>query len=244
MIQPHQHIFGAIAFGPARNGGAINHQDRQAQIPRGDQLGIGAIAARVLAHHEIDGVGLHQGAVASSGERPAIDDQGVMGQAGRLVWRIDKAQQIMILRLGRKGCHMHPAQRQHYAAGRACQRCHRTVDAGNAGPAVPGGWLPRPAGQRHMRHSSQTGCFHGMAAHRRGKGVGRVHQMSHAVVAQIIGQPRHAAEPADAHRHRLRAGIFGPSGIAERRHNAMCRQQPGERAGLGGATQQEDVLHG
>lgn len=244
MTQPDQYIFRAIAFGPARNGGAVDHQDRQAQIPCGDQLGLCALPASVLAHHQIDGVRLHQCAVACGGEWPAINDQCVMGQAGWLIWRIDKAQQIMMLRLGRKGCDMHPAQRQHDAAGRACQRGDRTVDAGNAGPAVSGDRLPRPAGQRHMRHSGQAGRLHGMAAHRCGKGVGRVHQMSHAVVAQIIGQPGHTAEPADTHRHRLSPRIFRPSGIAERGHNALRREQSGQSAGLGRAAQQEDIRHG
>ena len=231
MTQPHQHIFRAIAFGPVRNDGAINHQDRQAQIPRRDQLGLSALPASVLAHHQIDGVRLHQCAVACCGERPAIDDQGVMGQARRLVWRIDKAQQIMMLRLGSEGCHMHPAQRQHDAAGRACQRCHRTVDAGNAGPAVSGDRLPRPAGQRYMRHSGQTGRLHGMAAHRCGKGVGRVDHMGDGIAPQGLDQTFGAAEaamPLFEEANRTRAILVA---VLRRMHDAGVFLVPGTDTG-------------
>lgn len=244
MTQPDEHIFRAIALGPARNGGTVDHQDRQAQIPCGDQLGVGAVPASVLAHHQIDGVGLHQLAVACGGEWSAINDQAVMGQAGRLLWRIDEAQQIMMLRLGGEGSHMHPSQRQHDAAGLPRERRHCAVDVGNAGPAVTGDWLPRPTGQRHMGHPSQTGCFHGMDAHHRGKGVGRVNQMGHPMVAQIVRQPDHAAEPANAHWHQLSAGIFCSPGIAERRRDALRHKQTGERGRFGRATQQEDIRHG
>lgn len=243
MTQPYQHIFRGIAFGPARNGGAINHQDRQTQIPRGDQLGIGTIAARVLAHHLIDGVGLHQRAVASCGEWPAINDQTVMGQARRLFGSVHETQQIVVLGLGGEGGHMHPPQRQHDTAGRACQRGDCAVDTGNAGPAVTGNRLPRLPGQGDMGYIRQPGSLHRMATHRCGKGVGGVHKMGHTILTQIVCQPRHAAKPANPHRHRLSARAFGAPGIAERCRNTLRGKQAGERAGLGRAAQQEDIWH-
>lgn len=244
MTQPDQHLFREIALGPVRNGGAVDHQDRQAQRPRSDQLGNGAIPARVLAHHQIDGVGLQQLAVACDGEWPAINDQGVMGQVGRLLRRVHETQQIVMLWLGRKSGHMHPPQRQHDAAGLPSQRGDRAADIGNAGPAVTGNRLPGATGQGHMGHPRQPGGLHRMKAHRHGKGVDRVHQMGYAMAAQIVGQPRHPAEPANPHRNRLNTGIFRPSGIAERRRNALRREQSGERACFGRAAQQEDMSHG
>jgi hypothetical protein len=244
MTQPGKHILGIINLGPVGNGGTVNHQDRQAQIARRDQLGIGAAAARILANHQIDGVGLQQCAVSSGSERPAINDQGVMGQARRLFRRVHETQQIVVLWLGGEGFHMHSSQRQHDAAGWPGQRGDRAVDVRNVGPAVTSDRLPRTTGQRHMRHPGQTGRLHRMTAHRRGEGVGGIDQMSHAMVAQIIGQPRNSAEPANPHRNRLSTGVCGPSGIAERRRNAALREQSGKRAGLGCAAQQEDIGHG
>lgn len=244
MTQPGKHILGIINLGPVGNGGTVNHQDRQAQIARRDQLGIGAAAARILANHQIDGVGLQQCAVSSGSERTAIHDQRVMGQARRLFRHIHEAQQIVVLWLGGEGFHMHSSQRQHDAAGRACQRGDRAIDIGNAGPAVTGDRFPRPAGQGDMGHTRQTGRLHRVCAHRRGEGVGGIDQMSHAMVAQIIGQPRNSAEPANPHRNRLSTGVCGPSGIAERRRNAALREQSGKRAGLGCAAKQEDIGHG
>ena len=244
MTQPNQHLFREIALGPVRNGGTVDHQDRQAQRPRGDQLGNGAIPARVLAHHQINGVGLQQLAVACDGEWPAINDQAVMGQAGRLPRHVHETQQIVVLWLGRKSGHMHPSERQHHAAGLPSQHGDRAADIGNAGPAVTGDRLPGATGQSDMGHPRQPGGLHRMKAHRRGKGVGRVHQMGYAMATQIIGQPCHPAEPANSYRNRLSTGGLGPSGIAECRGDALRRKQSGERACLGRAAQQEDIRHG
>ena len=244
MTQPREHILRAITLGPARNGGSVNHQNRQAQRPRGDQLGIGTTAASVLAHHQIDGVRLHQLAVAHDGKWPAINDQGVMGQARRLLRRVHETQQIVVVWLRGEGFDMHPPQRQHDAAGLSCQRGDRAVDISNAGPAVTSNRFPRATGHGDMGHTHKPRSLHRMTAHRRGKGVGRVDQMGHAMVAQIIGQPSHPAEPANPHRNRLSAGIFRPSGIAECRRNALRGKQAGKNARLGRSTQQEDMSHG
>jgi len=244
MTEPGHHIFGAINLCPVWNGRAVYHQHWQAQLSRGDQLGLGALPAGVLAHHQIDGMDLHQAAVTCGGEWPAINDQAVTRQGGQLLRRVHETQEIMMLRLGSESCHVHPSQRQHDAAGLPGQRGNRAFDVRNAGPAVTGDGLPSPTCQRDMGHTSQPGGFHGMDAHRRGKGVGCVNQMGHAMAAQIVRQPRNTAESTNTHRHRLGTGIFRPSGIAERRRNAPCREQSGESARLGCAAQQEDIRHG
>lgn len=244
MTQPHQHIFRAIVLKAARNGGAVDHQDGQSQFPRGDQFSLGAAPSCILADDHIDGVSLHQCAVSCSGEWPAINNQAVTRQNGRLFGRVDETQQIVMLGLGGKGFYMHPAQRQHDAAGLSCQRGDRAVDVGNAGPSIPGDRLPGPPSQGDMVHASEPGSRDGMTAHRRGKGVCGVYQMGDAMVVQIIHQPRHTAKTTDSHWHWLSEGRVCPSGVAECRRDALCCEQSGERACLTRAAQQENMLHG
>lgn len=243
MSQPDKGIFRAIGLCPFGNGGAVYHQDRQAELARGDQLGLGAPAARILAHHQVNGVILHQPAVPGGGERAAIHDHAVRGQDRRLLGRIDEAQHVMMLRLGSKGRHVHPSQCQKDAAGWPGERVHRFVDVGKARPAVAGGGFPARPGQRQMRNASQPGRLYRMGAHRGGKGMSRVDQMSHAMAAQIVRQSRHAAEATDADWHWLATGCLRPAGITERCRYVARRQQVGKRTGLGRAAQQENIGH-
>lgn len=244
MTQPRQHIFRAMDLVPLGNGGAVDHQHRQAQFARGDEFRFGARAARVLADHKVDGVALQQRTIARGGKRPAIDHKRVVRQRWRLVRLIDETQQVMVLRLRSKCSDVHPPQRQQNAQAGAGERGNGRVDIGHRAPAVPCDRLPGGARQRDVRHVDAPGGLNGMSAHRGGEGVGRVDQMGHARFAQVIGKPVHAAEPADTHRHRLRARAFGAASIAESSGDAMSGQKAGQRAGFGGATQNKDFWHG
>lgn len=244
MMQPAHHIFRGVDFHPVGQSGPVDHQHRQAKLARGDQLGFGARAARILAYQQLDGVGLHQLPVVLNREGAAIDNQGVVGQGGCVVRRIDEAQQVVVLRLRGEGVHMHAPQRQHDAAGRPRQRGDRAVDVGNAAPAVSGHGLPPGPGQRDDGNAHLPCRRYRMRAHRRGKGVGGIDEMGDCVVAQIGDEACHTTEAADPYRHRLRAGIIRSAGIAERCRDARVRQQSRQRAGLRRAPQQEDVGHG
>jgi len=244
MTEPGEYILGAVDLCPVWNGRAVYHQHRQAELSRGEQLGLSALPAGVLAHDQVDGMDLHQAAVPCDCEGTTIHDQALAGQSGRAFRSIDEAQQIMVLRLGGEGFHMHPSQREHDVAGWPAQRSDRTVNVWNMRPMVTGDRLPGRTGQRDMGDAGQPSSVHGMRAHRRGKGVCRVNQMRHAMMAQIVGQSRNAAEASDTHRHRLSTGSLRAAGIAERRRNALCREQSGESVRLGCAAQQEDMSHG
>lgn len=244
MIQPGQHFLGAAGFYPRWNDRTIDHQHWEAQLPGGDQLGFGALAARVLAHQQVDGVIPQQLYVALRVERSAIDHQIVVRQQRWPVGRIDKSQQVVMLRLGGKGLHMHPPQRQHDAAGRSRQSSHGCGNVGNMAPVIARTRRPGRAGERYMPSACQPGGFDGVAAHCRGKGMGRINQMRHPLVAQIVSQPGYAPKAANAHRHRLRVGGLRPAGVTQRCRDSLGRQQARQRAGFGGAAQQEDVRHG
>lgn len=244
MIQPDEHILGTVYFCPLGHGGPVYHQYRHTQSPRGNELGFGAFAARILAYHQIDAMRLHQGRISFGGEWPAIDDQTVPGQAGEAARRVDEAQQVMMLRLGGKGFHMHSSQSQHDAAGRSAQRGHCAVQVGGADPAVASDRSPCGASEGEMRDTGRSGRLDRMRAHRCGKGMGRVHQMRDAMGVQILDQSGRSAEAADTHRYGLGQGVFRPASIAERRSDPLGCEKPGEHARFGRATQQKDIRHG
>lgn len=244
MTEPCQHIFGMIDLCPVWNGGTVYHQHQKTELSCGKQLRLRAVPPGVFAHHKVDGMVLHQLVVSCDREGAATHDQPVTGQGWRVFRGVHEAQQIIVLRLGGERFHMHPSQCQHDAAGWPVQRGNGAVNVLNAGPAILGCRFPGGTGQRNMGDARQPGRFDGMTAHRRGKGMRRVNQMSHALAAQIVSQPGNAAKAADTYRHWLGARGFCTASITERRRNALSREQPGERTGLRRSAQQEDVWHG
>lgn len=244
MIQPAQDILRIMHLDPVRHGWAIDHDDRQAQLPRRDQLGLRAPATGILAQQQVDSMFLHQPRVTLRSKRPAINDDAVMGESGRHTRRIDEAEQIMMLRLGGKGLHMHSAQRQHDAARGTSQRGHGGVHICHMVPSVTSGGFPWRAGEGDMRNARRLRRPHGVRAYRRGEGMGGIDQMGEALLADIACQSIHPAKAADAHRHRLGTGMLSSTRIAERRPHAARGEQPGQRARFGGAAQKEDIRHG
>ena len=244
MTQPGQHFLGAAGFCPCGNDRSVDHQNRHAQLSGGNQLGLGPLAARVLAHQQVDGVIPQQPHVALRAERSAIDHQTMVRQGWRLVGRIDKAQQVVMLWLGGKCLYMHPPQREHDPAGWPRQSGHGFVNIGNIAPAIARTRRPGRAGERDMPGAYQPGRCDRVGAHRCSEGMRGINQMRHPVLAQIIGQPLDSAKAADAHRHGLRVGGLRPAGVTQRCRDALGRQQTRQGAGFGGAAQKKDILYG
>ena len=83
-----------------------------------------------------------------------------------------------------------------------------------------------------------------MAAHLRGKRVGRIDQVGDGMLVQLAHHTRHATEPTDAHGDGLRSGLVHPAGIRQDRPLAPFGQTLGQRAGFQCAAKDKDVAHG
>ncbi len=244
MIDPAQHRGDVVHLDPVGQRRPIDHHDGQSQGARGNQLGLRAAAARILAHQQIDTFRLQQRVIGLFCERAAINDEPVVRQRDGVVGVIDEAQQIMMLGLRGEGGDVHPPQRQHDAARRPRQCRNRAGDVGYAVPAVA---LPgRPTGprQRDVRNTGLLRSSDGVGAHLRSEGMRRVDQMSDARVAKVGGEPCDASEAADAHRNRLHLGRLHATGIAESRADATFRQRSCEGARFGRTAEDQDVRHG
>ncbi len=210
---------------------------------RGIQLGARARAARILGDDHLDAVFAQQGQFARRREGAAIHDQMMVGP-GRRRGGIDEAQQVEMLRGLGKVADGLAAKCQEHARRVGAERSDRLFGIRHADPAITGAFHPFGSGQREQRHARPLRRRNRIGADPRGEGVGRVDQMRHAFALQVIGQPLDPAEPADAYRDRLGAGVLGAARIAQHRAYPALRQRGGQRARLGRAAEQKDMAHG
>lgn len=244
MTDPVEHLFRTVELGAGGQFRALDHQHRQPEIACGNQLGLSAAATRVLADHKVDRMVAQKAGIVVNGKRPAIDDEGMMGQGRGLARRIDETQQIVVFRTGAESLHMHPAKGEHNPARRSGKGFDGACDLGRAGPVVSRCRLPCRTGERGMGNSRKTRSLQSMHAHCRGERVSGVQQMRHAMFAQVCGQSGHAPKAPDARWYGLGARVLRASGIAQHGSNAMLGQQASEGARFGGAAQQQDIRHG
>ena len=224
--------------------GAVDHQHRQAQAARGDELGLRASSTCVFADNQINFMAAHEGFIGIRIKRTAVKDDMMIGQRRRLVWRIDQAQQVMMLGLGSESGKVQAAQCEKNAAGWTCKSRDCGRDVRDALPYVALFRRPRRTGQRQKWYACHLRRLHGIGAHLGSEGMRGIHQMRDCVVAQVVRQPLCPAKATHAHGHRLRFGAFDPACIAERCGQARLGQFRDKVRGLERAAEDEDIGHG
>ncbi len=243
-FDPVQHGLQIMGFAARGQGGAVDHEDRQAKGARGDQFGLGPAAACIFANDHLYLMGAQECFIRRSGEWPAIDQDMVIGQGQGRLWRIDQPQDIVMLGLGRERGQVHSPKRQQDAPGRGGEGRHCGGDICDIVPAIPRPGLPGRAGERKKRGVCLVGGTYRIRADLCGKGMGGIHQMRDGMAAQILCQPRRAAKAANAHGHRLGFGPLHPPRIAERAGQPLLRQQCHKAAGFYRAAKDKDIGHG
>lgn len=234
-------VMGLRAVG---QGGAVDHQDRNLQLARGDQFCLCAGAARILGHNQIDAMRLHQPLVRGHIKRATVDDDMVVGQGGWGLRRIDQTQKVAMRRPGRESMQMHPPEGQHDGAPWHVEGGHGSRDVRNMRPQIAIACDPCRAGQRQQRRARKPGCAHRIGADRGGERMGCIDQMGDMMCAQILCQPVRAAKPAHAHRHRLGFRAINAACVAEGRGQARAGQFGDKACGFYRAAEDKDVLHG
>lgn len=244
VVQPLQDVGHARYLMPRGQPGPRHHQHGQGQCASRLQLGLRAGAASVLAHDDIDPVLAQQCGVARHVERAARDDDGVVRQQWQHLGFIDQPQDVVVLWLHREEGQVHAAQCQHHALRRTVERGGGGWQIGHGLPAVIKAGSPGIACQRQQRNAGLCARRDGVAAHGRRKGMRGIHQVGHAFVAQMAHQAGHAAKAAHAHSNGLRLGLGDAARI--RQHGALATFGQGQRqrAGFGGAAQDQDIAHG
>ncbi len=178
MTEPRQHVLDALHPPPLRQPGPGDHDDRQAKLARGVDLGARAVAAGISRDDPCDVSRSHQIEIACDGERAARNDDVGDRQRERAIRRIDKSQRIGVLRLGGERRQMLPADREKYACALFGKGVDRGLDIFHLDPAVTRASRPWRALQRDQRDFQQSAGFDRMAAHLGGERMGRIDHMS------------------------------------------------------------------
>lgn len=244
MTKPLHHRSHASRDGSLRDHRAVDHHHRQAQGPGSGDLGHGPLASRILCHDDLDPVVAHQGAVAGQVKGPARNDGSGIRQRQGARGRIDKPEEVMVLRPGCEGVEMLPADGKEHPLCRSGKGCNGGWNIGDLRPLIPFASDPGRTFQRDQRNLRGGAGGHRIRAHLRGERVGRVDDMADAFGHQIGGKALSAAKPADPHVDRLTHGCFRAPGVGIDPRQPRVGNGAGHEIGLGRAAQQKNARHG
>lgn len=244
MIEPVQHIGHLMELLPGGQDRAVDHKDRNAQTARRRELGRGSISARVLADHKIDAMLAHQCGIALDRERPAGHDHGPVRQGQPTNRRVDQAQEVVMLRLGREFGQVHPAKGEEDPALFPRKRLNSLWNTRHHLPDIARTGLPGGTGQRHERYARLPRRGDGVPAHLSGERMCGINKMRDVVQAKVLRKASRSAEAAGPDRNRLRTRAFDPAGIAQDRTLAPFGERMGQGRRFRGAAKDQDVAHG
>ena len=241
MSNPVQNLFNGADFVPLRRIGPVDHEYRQAERPRGIDLGAGAFAAGVPGYQEIDPVRFQKVTFIRRRKRPSINDDIVMWQRGRLLRGVDESQEIVMLRRGLEYRNFRSPNGKENPPGRAAKGPGGPGHARHSGPAVTWAGRPRRSCKRDHRHAGGGTGRDRIPAYLRRERVGGVDQVRNGMVLEVGGQACCAAKSAGSNRQGLCDGNCHTTGIGELGAQAHGSDVRREGARLGGAAQDQEI---
>ena len=241
--QPTHDRFDVMCHAARRQAWAIYQNHRYPQGSCRFQLGLSSCTARILGDNQGNAVVFKQGQILGFIERAARDDRFCLRQGQGFDRRVNKAQQIVVLRFGGERQQVLFADGQKHPLRRLRQGRDRFVNVGNQLPVVIWARPPRRAFQRTKADASRSAGRNRIAAHLGGEGVSRVNNMGDVFAAQIGREPLRPAKPANPGGQRLGNRMARAPGIGKHRLNPGRRQRTGKVGCFGGAAQQQDTAH-
>lgn len=243
MRQPVHHLRRIAENQPWRKCRTINHDDRNLQDSSRSQLGNSARSARIFCDDPVYAMTFQQGEVLDFGKGAARYYGENIRQRQRRVWRIHKAQQIVMLGFGGKGPKVLLANGQKDTRRGIRQRHDGSVDIGYVMPVIGRFCHPWGTLQCAKRRVRSRTSRDGILTHLRGEGMGSVDNMGDVRGLQVICQTFSAAKSSDSGSKRLGEWRFGAARIGKHRIDTSLRQHAGKGRRLGGSTQQKDACH-
>ena len=175
-------------------------------------LGIGRASAAVLGDEDLDLLVPHQREFVLERERPAREDQPAIGERARLGRRIDRPNDVAVLRRAGEGGELEPPLGQEHGLRRGAERVDRLLHRRDLVPAVAFLSGPWRAGEDDERRRGRAAGGKSVGRHARGEGMGRVDDDVDALGAKIGREALGTPEAADALRDRRRRRIGGRAG--------------------------------
>ncbi|GAA0000125.1 hypothetical protein BRDID11002_01250 [Bradyrhizobium diazoefficiens] len=176
-------------------------------------------------------------------ERSARHDH-VSREGQRRFGRIDEAQCVGVLRFIPERRDVLAADGEEHVCRRLGQSGDRCIDVADLDPVVTGCFSPGGAFERDQRRAGFRACRDGVAAHLGSERMRRVDHMRDAFTANVIGEPAHAAEAADAGRQRLVGRRTGAAAIGIDGIHAGVRDLRGKLTRIARSAQNEGACHG
>lgn len=241
MTKPGQDLLNRFDPGPLGHRGTVDHQNRQAQLAGSIQLGPRPLSAGILADDKIDPVITQQRKILCQPKGAAGDHGLGIGQGQGRARRIDQAQKVMMFWPCGKILKVLSANCQEDPAGRRGQGLQGGRLIRHMAPAIVRPGLPGRALQRDQRQVQPLAGSHGMAAHLRGEGMGRIDEMRDRFVLQVPDKACDSAKSTDTRRQGLGQGRLGPAGVGKHARNGGIGQRTGQQACFGRAPQNEDA---
>ena len=240
FLEPGKDIFGNVEFGPWWQRGAGDQGDGQAKDAGGVEFGPGGGAPGILGHDPLDPVPAQEGEVAVEGERATCDLDMTIRQGWRSFGRIDEAEQVVVLRLCRKGREGLAADGEEDALVRTVEGCDRGGSDRDIGPVVTRLRRPGWPGKRGERDAGLFRRHHRVSAHLSGEGMAGVDQVGDTVSAEPRGEALSTAEASGSDRQGVRQRCGHPAGKRNGCRDAAFGHCGGEQACLGRAAEYEE----
>ena len=244
-MNPTQYFGGCGEFEAVGLRRPVDHEDRQSKGARGLQLSVGARAAGVFGHDQINVMRFHQRAVGGLGEGATINHDLGFWQRQRRFGRIDKTQKIAVLRVWGEFGQVHPTDSEHDVFRGARQGCNGGRDVGHMGPVIARVRGPRRAGEGDHWRSGSRGGGGGVVTHGAGEGVRGVDEVRDSLRGQVVREAIDPAEAPNALGQGLAHGAIHAAGETHGALKACIRDGARKGCGLGRAAKDQEVgVHG
>ncbi len=237
---PVQHRVDRCQLLAWRQLGAVDHHNRQPQLPRGGQFGLSPNATAVLADHDLNAMLPHQRKITRHVKGSSRNNNCVVRQGRHDLGLIHQPQDVVVLRLRGKRGHVLFSQRQQNPLGLAFQRGNRAFDVRHMTPSVPFPRPPRRTGQRDQSNASCLASMKRVPAHLRGEWMRGVYHMCDAMLPQVMDQTVNTAKTTHTRGQWLRLGRGHTTGIRKHGVQPTIRHVASQKAGLCGAAKNKE----
>lgn len=245
MIEPVNRFRHRRNARTVRNNRPFEHDDRDAQRPRGADLAVRRLSPTVFGNHGINGERLEQRAILTVRERAASEYVMDLRHGERRVDRIHAADDVMVLRCRAEWIQLLPPDRQKDPSWLGTQYMHGLLRAFNFDPVIARHSGPRRPTQREQRSVGSRSSLGRVCGDGPRIGMRRVDQEIHMIGTQKFSEPVNAAKSAAAHWNRLFGRRSRAAGKRHRGDEVTAPQREPQLAGFGGASQDQNMrAHG
>ncbi len=239
-IHDLRHAFYALPIGQFGPG---DHDNGNTKFARRRDLGARSRSTGVAGDDPFDSAGAQQFQLALQREWSARDNDFRIGEWQWFVGRIDKPQDVGVLRPDGERSDVLPANRKKNPSAIDRQSRYGGRDIRDVDPFVARHPDPWRAFKRDQIRSGRLTCRNRVAADLGREGMRCVDDMRDFLMANIFGKPARAAETSDADWHRLAGRRASPSCVGINRFNPRARDRIRKQVCVSCSAQNEGAHH-